>query len=55
MTGLFELVADEVTVPTSEGEFTLGALLERARGKVYVTQADRVGSNRCCCAHSNYP
>jgi molecular chaperone HtpG len=40
---LFELVADEVTVPTTEGDFTLGALLERARGKVYVTQADRVG------------
>ena len=40
---LFALVADDVTVPTTEGDLTLPALLERARGKVYVTQADRAG------------
>jgi molecular chaperone HtpG len=40
---LFELVADEVTVPTTEGDFTLPALLDRGGGKVHVTQADSAG------------
>lgn len=40
---LFELVADDVTVPTTEGDLTLAALLARSQSKVYVTQADRAG------------
>jgi len=34
---LFELVADDVTVPTTEGDFTLPALLDRCGGKIFVT------------------
>jgi molecular chaperone HtpG len=40
---LFRLVANDVTVPTTEGDFTLPALLERCGGKIYVTQGDRDG------------
>jgi molecular chaperone HtpG len=40
---LFALVADGVTVPTTEGDFTLPALIERGAGKVYVTEADTAG------------
>jgi molecular chaperone HtpG len=40
---LFGLVADDVTVPTTEGDFTLPALIERCGGKVYVTQSDSAG------------
>jgi molecular chaperone HtpG len=40
---LFALVADDVTVPTTEGDLTLPALLERANGRIHVTQGDRAG------------
>ncbi|HEY0687309.1 MAG TPA: ATP-binding protein [Steroidobacter sp.] len=40
---LFKLVGDDVTVPTTEGDFTLPALLDRCEGKIYVTQSDRAG------------
>jgi molecular chaperone HtpG len=40
---LFELVADDVTVPTTEGDLTVATLLERGNGRIHVTQADRAG------------
>jgi len=40
---LLALVADDVTVPTTEGDLTLPALLQRCRGRVYVTHADSAG------------
>lgn len=40
---LFELVCDDVTLPTTEGDLTAPALLERCGGKLYVTHEDRAG------------
>jgi molecular chaperone HtpG len=40
---LFALVSAEVTVPTTEGDLTLPALLERCAGKVYVSLEVRSG------------
>lgn len=40
---LFKLVASDVTVPTTEGEFTVPALLDRCGNRIYVTQGDRAG------------
>lgn len=40
---LFDLLAADVTVPTTQGELTVPAVLERARGKLYVSQSDRGG------------
>lgn len=40
---LFELVADDVTVPTTEGDLTVPALIARGAGRIHVTQADRAG------------
>jgi molecular chaperone HtpG len=38
---LFDLVVDEVTLPTTEGDLSVSAIRERSRGKLYVTQSDR--------------
>lgn len=38
---LFDLLADQLTLPTSQGELTLPAILERSGGKLLVTQTDR--------------
>jgi molecular chaperone HtpG len=40
---LFELLAHEVTLPTSEGDLTVSRILERAAGKLYVSQSDERG------------
>lgn len=40
---LFELVAEQATIPTSQGDLSLERLLERSRGKIYVSQAERGG------------
>jgi molecular chaperone HtpG len=40
---LFKLVGNDVTVPTTEGEFTVPALLDRCGNKIYITQNDRAG------------
>src|SRR5690606_24089691 len=40
---LFELVAEQATVPTSQGDLGLGRVLERSRGKIYVSRAERGG------------
>lgn len=40
---LFELVADELTVPTSMGDLDLRTLLRRSRGTAYVSQSERPG------------
>jgi molecular chaperone HtpG len=40
---LFELLAEGVTVPTTQGELTVPAVLDRAAGKLYVSQSDRGG------------
>lgn len=40
---LFALVADEVMVPTTEGDLTVPALLQRCAGRVYVSHSDRDG------------
>jgi len=40
---LFALIADQATLPTSHGDLTLPRILERSRGKVYVSQAERGG------------
>lgn len=40
---LFSLLADDVTVPTTQGELTLPTLLERAGGCVHVSHAERGG------------
>ncbi len=41
--GLFDLVADELTVPTSMGDLDLEAILRRSAGTVYVSQSERPG------------
>jgi molecular chaperone HtpG len=40
---LFELLAEVVTLPTTQGELTAPVILERAGGKLYVSQSDRGG------------
>lgn len=40
---LFDLLADELTVPTSQGDLTLAAILQRSQGTVPVSQAERGG------------
>ena len=40
---LFDLVANDVTIPTTEGDFTVAALLERGTNRIHVTQDDRAG------------
>lgn len=40
---LFDLLADELTVPTDAGEMTLPAVLSRTAGKIYLSQAERGG------------
>jgi molecular chaperone HtpG len=41
--GLFDLMAEQLTVPTTEGDLTLPALLARGNRSVYLTQEERVG------------
>lgn len=41
---LFAALADALLVPTSQGEFTLSALLQRTRGQIYLTQNDQHGA-----------
>lgn len=41
--GLFELLADLLRVPTSEGDLTLPAILKACRGKVYVSTSEQGG------------
>ncbi len=40
---LFDLVADELTVPTSMGDLDLRTVLRRSGGTVYVSQSERPG------------
>lgn len=40
---LFELVADQATLPTSQGDLTLARIHERSGGRIYVSQARRGG------------
>ncbi len=40
---LFDLVADELTVPTSMGDLDLRTILRRSGGTVYVSQSERPG------------
>jgi molecular chaperone HtpG len=40
---LFELLADELTVPTSQGDLRVSTVLERSQGKIHVSQAERGG------------
>ncbi len=40
---LFRLLADDITLPTSEGELTAAAALRRAQGRLYVTQGEQRG------------
>jgi len=40
---LFDLVADELTVPTSMGDLDLATIVRRSRGTVYVSQSERPG------------
>jgi molecular chaperone HtpG len=40
---LFRLVSNDVTVPTTEGDLTLPAVLARSGNKVHVTQGERAG------------
>lgn len=42
-TTLFELVAEELTVPTSMGDLDLKTVLRRSRGTVYISQSERPG------------
>lgn len=41
--GLFDLVADELTVPTSMGNLDLATIVRRSSGTVYVSQSERPG------------
>lgn len=41
--GLFELMADRLRVPTSEGDLTLPAILKTCRGKVYISNSEQGG------------
>lgn len=40
---LFALIAEEATLPTSQGDLGLARILERSHGKIYVSQAERGG------------
>jgi molecular chaperone HtpG len=40
---LFALIAEQATLPTSQGDLGLARILERSRGKIYVSQAERGG------------
>jgi molecular chaperone HtpG len=40
---LFTLIAEQATLPTSQGDLSLARILERSRGKIYVSQAERGG------------
>lgn len=40
---LFELLCDELTVPTSQGDLPVATVLARSEGRLHVTQADRGG------------
>ncbi|MBV1859431.1 MAG: ATP-binding protein [Nannocystaceae bacterium] len=41
--GLFDLVAEELTVPTSMGDLDLEEVLRRSAGTIYVSQSERPG------------
>ncbi len=40
---LFELIAEQATIPTSQGDLGLTRVLERSHGKIYVSRAERGG------------
>jgi molecular chaperone HtpG len=40
---LFALIAEQATLPTSQGDLALARILERSHGKIYVSQAERGG------------
>ena len=40
---LFALIAEQATLPTSQGDLGLARILERSHGKIYVSQAERGG------------
>jgi molecular chaperone HtpG len=40
---LFELLCDELTVPTSQGDLPVATVLSRSGGRLHVSQADRGG------------
>ena len=40
---LFRLIADQATVPTSQGDLALTRVAERSGGKIYVSRAERGG------------
>jgi molecular chaperone HtpG len=40
---LFALIAEQATIPTSQGDLGLARVLERSRGKIYVSRAERGG------------
>lgn len=40
---LFDLLRDEVTVSTSDGELTMPQILKRSEGKIHLTQSERGG------------
>lgn len=40
---LYDVLVDDLTLPTSSGELTLPAVLEKSGGKIYVTQTERGG------------
>ncbi|PRQ08730.1 ATP-binding protein [Enhygromyxa salina] len=40
---LFALIAEQATIPTSQGDLNLTRVLERSQGKIYVSQAQRGG------------
>ena len=40
---LFALIAEQATLPTSQGDLSLERILDRSRGKLYVSQAERGG------------
>lgn len=42
-TRLFELLCDELTVPTSQGDLAVATVLQRSGGRLHVSQADRGG------------
>lgn len=42
---LFDLLADDLRLPTTEGELTMPALVKRGKGKVYVSTGDENGAD----------
>ncbi|MCX4239473.1 ATP-binding protein [Paraliomyxa miuraensis] len=40
---LFDLLCDELTVPTSQGDLAVATVLQRSGGRLHVSQADRGG------------